>query len=490
MPLKYAFLKVCAIALLAVVASGLLVYQENQSHRHTIQHYQAEQELYRVNSYVEKLVQTRQQNVRTLALTLDIPGRMRTAVESSLSSDLSYLLHNVKESLSVEVVYLLDSNGVVIASSNYADKYSFIGHNFGARHYFRQAKLGLPAQQIGLGLVTGKFGAYFAQPIIKEAEHGDAPAGFMGALVIKDSFDLPLSRKANESGGEIAAGDQASLTLLLNSSGEVAGSNEKGWIGKTLEKDTLDFEAETLNIGGAEYYATSTALKDFTGWHIIRLQPASTWVEDAFSPLITQAGIVYVAMLSAVFIAMLRLYKRVAISIRKREISHRRLRLSHQRYRRLSYRDPLTGLNNRRSYENDLCREIQRAERYHHPLSVALLDIDFFKRINDQHGHDIGDRVLKHFGDFIKTNIRDTDLAYRFGGEEFILLLPETTVAEAKLLLGRIQKRLAGSDAEVPFTFSCGITDHRSGDTPDTIFERADTLLYYVKENGRNAIHT
>ncbi len=489
MPLKYAFLKVCAIALLAVVASGLLIYQENQNHRHAIQNYQAEQELYRVNRYVEKLVQTRQQNVRTITLTLDIPGQMQKGGEN-LVPELNHLLHNVKESLSVEVVYLLDHNGVVLFSSNYVDADSFIGHNFESRYYFRQAKLGLPAQQIGLGLVTGEFGAYFAQPIIKEAEQDDASARFMGALVIKDSFDLPLARNSNESVGELATDNLASLTLLLNTSGEVASSNDKSWIGKKLAQDTINLEADTLHIDGTEYYATSTALKDFPGWHIIRLQPASSWVEDAFAPLITHAGIVYLAMLAAVFVAMLRLYKRVATSIRKREISHRRLRLSHQRYRRLSYRDPLTSLSNRRAYENDLRRELQRADRYHHPLSVALLDIDFFKKINDQHGHDVGDRTLKYFADLITNNIRETDMAYRFGGEEFILLLPETPLAEAELLLGRIQNALAGSNIEVPFTFSCGITDHRNADTPDTIFERADTLLYHVKENGRNAIKT
>ncbi|GEM_PF-1368541 len=489
MPLKYAFLKVCVIALLAVVASGLLIYQENQNHRHVIQNYQAEQELYRVDRYVEKLVQARQQNVRTMALTLDIPRQLQKSVENR-ASDLNHLLHNVKESLSVEVVYLLDHNGIVLFSSNHADADSFIGHNFKSRYYFQQAKLGLPAQQIGLGLVTGKFGAYFAQPIIKEAEQDDAPARFMGALVIKDSFDLPLARKSNESVDELATGNVKSLTLVLNTNGEVASSSDKRWIGKKIAQDTLNLEAKILHINDIEYYASSTALKDFPGWHIIRLQPASSWVEDAFAPLITRAGIVYLTMLAAVFVAMLRLYKRVATSIRKREIAHRRLRLSHQRYRRLSYRDPLTGLSNRRAYENDLRRELQRAVRYQHPLSVALLDIDFFKKINDLHGHDVGDRTLKYFADLIKSNIRETDMAYRFGGEEFILLLPETPLAEAELLLGRIQTALADSDAEVPFTFSCGITDHHNSDTPDTIFERADALLYHVKENGRNAIQT
>nr|WP_234461575.1 GGDEF domain-containing protein [Stutzerimonas stutzeri] len=185
---------------------------------------------------------------------------------------------------------------------------------------------------------------------------------------------------------------------------------------------------------------------------------------------------------------MFRLYRRVTVWIRKREISHIRLRRSHQRYRRLSYRDALTGLHNRRAYENDLTREMQRSERYEHPLTIALLDIDFFKKINDQYGHDAGDRVLKHFAKLIQKNIRDTDSAYRFGGEEFIIILPETNLKAANAVITRIQSSLLEGDNEIPYTFSCGISLHQPKDTAEQLFERADELLYQVKENGRNGI--
>ncbi|EWC39644.1 hypothetical protein B597_019320 [Stutzerimonas stutzeri KOS6] len=348
--------------------------------------------------------------------------------------------------------------------------------------------LGLPAQQIDLDVVTNRFGAYFSHPIIEDSSAGDLPAHMLGTLVIKESLNLPLIGISKKEIATLQNGKTTALTLLMGPEGTVAASNADDWVGKILPADIHADNMQIWEHEGTRYKIARVTLTDFPGWQLIRLQPSVSWVGHVLAPLLTLAGGLYLAMLCAVFLAMFRLYRRVTVWIRKREISHIRLRRSHQRYRRLSYRDALTGIHNRRAYENDLTREMQRSERYEHPLTIALLDIDFFKKINDQYGHDTGDRVLKHFAKLIQKNIRDTDSAYRFGGEEFIIILPETNLKAANAVITRIQSSLLEGDNEIPYTFSCGISLHQPKDTAEQLFERADELLYQVKENGRNGI--
>lgn len=486
MSIKYAFIKVCIIALLAVIASGALIYEEHQGHREAMQILYTRHELYRVNNYIDKLSQTRQRNAKTLTLTLPINEAIKAKGQSF--QELSNRLSKVKDSLGAKVVYVMNASGKVVASSNYGEPNSFVGYSFESRRYFQEAKLGLPAQQIGLGRVTGEFGAYFSHPVIDEPPSGADPARFLGVLIIKDSFELPLSYKFDAINDRLDYNLTHSHTLLLGPNGTAAASSKSQWLGKTF--DINQTGQENISIDGLRYEVSSLNLIDFPGWRLVSVQLAPSWIEDIFGPLTTREGVIYLTLLLAVCAAMIRFYRRVAIVVRRREISHLRLRRSHQRYRRLSYRDPLTGANNRRAFDNDLIREMQRASRYSHPLTVAILDVDFFKKINDLHGHDAGDRALKHFALLLKNNIRETDSVYRVGGEEFVVLLPETDLAEAAALLHRIRQLLADSKPEIPFTFSCGIARHCNTDTPITIFGRADSLLYEVKENGRNDIRT
>jgi diguanylate cyclase (GGDEF)-like protein len=161
------------------------------------------------------------------------------------------------------------------------------------------------------------------------------------------------------------------------------------------------------------------------------------------------------------------------------------------RIRELMLTDPLTGLGNRRHLDESLQIEISRAHRYGNGLCVVMTDLDHFKKINDTYGHNVGDKVLQAFAKTLQQATRTTDFVARFGGEEFILVLPETTLQGAMQLAERI--RATVEETNIPgiqhtITASFGITAMSPRDCMEEILLRADRALYCSKENGRNRI--
>jgi diguanylate cyclase (GGDEF)-like protein/PAS domain S-box-containing protein len=171
-----------------------------------------------------------------------------------------------------------------------------------------------------------------------------------------------------------------------------------------------------------------------------------------------------------------------------RDISERK------KYEELLYRqsitDPLTNIYNRRFFMQMLEQEMERTRRYGKPFSIIMLDLDHFKSVNDRFGHAAGDMVLKSVADMIKGRIRKTDYFARWGGEEFIILLPETSVEYAAGLAEELRERL--SSMTLPevgrVTASFGVASYRTLDTIDTILMRADSMLYEAKDAGRNCV--
>ncbi len=153
--------------------------------------------------------------------------------------------------------------------------------------------------------------------------------------------------------------------------------------------------------------------------------------------------------------------------------------------------DSLTGLPNREAYSERIHEEMTRWKRYRHPLCMAIIDIDFFKKINDNYGHATGDKVLKAVSSAVSQRLREVDFMARFGGEEFVMILPETSRDDALTMLNRIRERLSkaqmrSKDSKFTVTVSIGIAEFGNDDTAEEVFERADQALYEAKENGRN----
>lgn len=179
---------------------------------------------------------------------------------------------------------------------------------------------------------------------------------------------------------------------------------------------------------------------------------------------------------------------------RKRREAEQALRESEQRYLLLSITDGLTGLYNARFFQEQLEREIRRSERYGHPLTLLMIDIDNFKAFNDRYGHVRGDRVLMRIGRIMNNTLRKTDAAYRYGGEEFVVLLPETDTEQGHAIGERI--RLAfrepyGIDESaetVTLTLSVGIAERQTGETGPDLVYRADQKMYEAKRAGKDRV--
>ena len=171
------------------------------------------------------------------------------------------------------------------------------------------------------------------------------------------------------------------------------------------------------------------------------------------------------------------------------------LRAANEENRRLSVIDPLTGACNRRYLMDLLPREIERAIRYGRPLSLVMCDLDYFKRVNDTHGHLVGDDVLRAAVRVLLEGIRKTDWVARYGGEEFIIVLPETALADAHSLADQLRGQLeaaafATGDMLLPVTASFGVVGSdgpvASGSTMDELIAQCDECLYLSKTAGRN----
>lgn len=152
--------------------------------------------------------------------------------------------------------------------------------------------------------------------------------------------------------------------------------------------------------------------------------------------------------------------------------------------------DPLTSIPNRRKFDEALQYELSRDSRYNHALSIIFCDLDNFKKINDEHGHKVGDDALREFASLISSHTRNTDIFARWGGEEFVLLLPETDINTAVNIAEKL--RIETENYRFSYigniTASFGVTEFAQGDNEITFIKRADVALYRSKENGRNRI--
>lgn len=183
----------------------------------------------------------------------------------------------------------------------------------------------------------------------------------------------------------------------------------------------------------------------------------------------------------------------LAANQEKTELAER-LRQQAEAFERQAHEDPLTGLPNRRAFDEGLARDFARSQRSSHPLSLLVLDIDHFKTVNDTWSHSVGDQVLCEVGRLLAASCRDSDLPARLGGEEFALLLNDTALDEAQLVCTRLQglfhaqRNWAGIEG-LRVTFSAGLVQLGAGDrTPLLLFQRADRALYQAKSDGRDRI--
>ena len=164
-----------------------------------------------------------------------------------------------------------------------------------------------------------------------------------------------------------------------------------------------------------------------------------------------------------------------------------------QKERMQAQTDTLTGVANRLGYDQRISQEYARWKRFGNPLILIVCDVDHFKRINDDYGHAAGDKALKTIAKLLQGKIRETDYLARFGGEEFVLIMPGANQDVAKEVAEKLRDAVGSSGFHfkgepVSITISAGVAEFKEGDVPLAVFERADNALYKAKEAGRNKV--
>ncbi len=181
---------------------------------------------------------------------------------------------------------------------------------------------------------------------------------------------------------------------------------------------------------------------------------------------------------------------RITAMTQRLKSQHAELERVNDQLRELATRDELTQVHNRRHMAELLAHQVALHRRQGTPLALALLDIDHFKRVNDQHGHAAGDEVLRRFAAFARGELRASDLLARWGGEEFLVLMPGATREAGLAVMERLQQRLAATSAGLmpaglAVSFSAGVVQWADGESADTLVERADHAMYRAKTGGR-----
>jgi diguanylate cyclase len=211
--------------------------------------------------------------------------------------------------------------------------------------------------------------------------------------------------------------------------------------------------------------------------------------EDFYSFYVSQAvrGLVGLVLLFNVYVV----YQQLQIHRIQRQLSEQidtlgKMEVRTEEVYKLAVLDPLTGLYNRRSGEQRLAQEVSRSERYGHPLTILLLDLDNLKYVNDKFGHAAGDELIKYLAERLNRAIRGSDLAVRLGGDEFLVILPECKLEEVRHVLSRLSGLKIDYDGKmIPLTFSVGWTNHIPGESPEGLLRRADDALYANKRAAK-----
>lgn len=210
-------------------------------------------------------------------------------------------------------------------------------------------------------------------------------------------------------------------------------------------------------------------------------------IKDFYAPDIVQS-IVY---LTFIVFAVLWTFQYVILN---NERLQKELQTAQIELEQLATTDFLTGLHNRRNFLEIGRREVQRARRFRHPLTVVMFDIDYFKKVNDTHGHATGDLVLTEIAALCQKNLRGSDVLGRLGGEEFAVLLPHTRISDASTIAEHLRTMIAQSETVLPaetikITASFGVSALKDTDEEiEAVLRRADALLYQAKNQGRNRV--
>ncbi|XZG70002.1 sensor domain-containing diguanylate cyclase [Chitinibacteraceae bacterium HSL-7] len=414
--------------------------------------------------------------------------------ESKVGAEANRFLHHVIERTLGDAIWVLDRDGRVLLCSDSGTPASLLGRNLAEDEFFRPSLNGYSSEFFGHGRMTDEPGFYFSAPIRSAGEVVAVAVVKVRTATLAQLFPVPNLLLANTDGVVVVSQNPALHWHTLPGA-------DLGHL--TPEKRALrygDRALEPLDVAmvprpetpwlreawPAQLLVSNDAAKlDGLSLHYLASLDGLTHVLDQRNTLfglIAGCGALALALIAALATYLWHI----------RRLGER-LRFINLRLRQQADSDPLTQCANRRHFMRRLETELSRSERYGSALTLAMIDIDFFKRINDEYGHAAGDAGLVYLVESIQSQIRSEDLLGRLGGEEFALLLPDTTQAAAGVLLERLRSGFetggfTDHGRRITFTVSQGVAGVLQGENARAFLARADEALYVAKRTGRNRV--
>ncbi len=434
-----------------------------------------------------------------LARLLQLPADSQAQAEAQ-----AFLAELVRSGLS-DLTWLIDPQGLCLAASNAGAFDSPVGERYADREYFQQAMAGGLGRQYAIGRRTRTAGLHHAMAV------RDAQGQVLGVLASK----LELSR--------VVAAMRLRDGYVSDRLGVLIVASRPAWVGKVLPDAPLWQEpapARQARYARSHFEALplrEVALPEAPALRVLELEdglpallhtlalPDQSLSVHLLEPLgglrvlRRQAEQLRWGLLLAQLLAVWAGSVSLLYGLRSREHG-RQMQVKNQELAQLNRllveqaeTDALTGVANRRRLQQRLDDELQR--RAGHPLTLAVLDIDHFKRVNDAYGHAVGDAALRHVASELQLGLRGGDLLARLGGEEFVLLQFDTPLAAAQVALERLRERLlqrplagSGERPSLPITLSIGVATANEGESSEALLARADAAMYAAKQAGRNRV--
>lgn len=512
------------LAILAIAAAGYLSYSLSRNAGIRDLHEKAERQLAISSATLFAPVDKFSYLPELVALHPLVIDALRHKDDKQRLRLADIYLERVNDSAKAAVVYILDEKGQVIAASNWQQPRSFIGQNYAFRPYFQDALRDGSGRFYGIG-VTSLAPGFFLSHVVRDG------TSILGVAAVKvDLSDLDAGWINNRIGDEVVVTDENGV-IFLSSRAEwkyrplsPLAASVREQVRRTHQYDAalkeplsvttvmqlqpderlVDIEQHSGNANESSEarYLIKSAPLAASEWTINVLIATAAADARAARTGIAAAGALAFVMLAVMYVQLTRRRIREREKSRQElELTHQALELQHSELQKLteelritSITDPLTGAYNRRFFFETVGKLVSAACRHQSALSIVTIDVDHFKRINDLYGHPAGDQVLRKLTEICKESLREADVFARFGGEEFIMALPNSDstaayVAAERLRTTMMEQTIIVKGEPLRITLSCGVSQYHAHESGiDETLKRADEALYEAKNSGRNRV--
>ena len=410
---------------------------------------------------------------------------------------LSERMQRIVDKFDLHTVWVTNAAGDTVAQGNGTGINSIIGTNYADRDYFKAAQMGLEGKQFAVGRVTNVHVLGFSSPILVKEQFFGMVGASLTVSKLNDAIAQLNAVVTDDQGVIVLAQDPA---LLLKT---MPGATVDNLSVEVRERSYKRSQFEALDLSPAQGQKPLYPWRYLGRPHVMGSHPTSdgalhVYVLHDMGELLSsneRDRLWWFGLVSTLVLLSAALAAGAVQYVTTTQQQQTALKALNQELDFQAHTDALTGCANRRHFMHMLDQEINRSHRYGSDFCVLSADIDFFKRVNDTHGHAAGDEVLKHFVATIQRNLRGTDLLGRLGGEEFSILLPQTAAEGGALMAERIRSAVEGSPAlfgttRIAVTVSIGGVQSQPG-TPqgvDVVLAQADQALYAAKQGGRNKV--